>query len=127
MPDPVQTVAPVVKATHVKALMIELRRSGRWLTRRALAALIGDATPSWERRVRAIASVAAPAVLSYPGAPGYIAIEKATDEEIEHGINALRAQGSDMCKRADLYEVALNQRRLARTAKPVQAELQLST
>jgi hypothetical protein len=121
---PVETVAPVVRATHVKALVHELRKAGDWCTRKQLAALIGDGKPAWERKVRAIASVSAPQVVSFPGSPGYKLLSACTEEEIEHCIHALRAQATDMGRRANLYQHALNQRRTGRTVE-VQESLAL--
>lgn len=110
---PAATMAPAVRACHVRALTGVLHRLSAWVTRKELAALLGDPTPGFERKVRAVASVAAPVVVSYPGSPGYKHFEAATVDEIRHCIAAFRASGTDQIRRAKLYERALD-RRLAR-------------
>jgi hypothetical protein len=116
---------PEVHACHVRRLVSVLRESGEWMTRKQLAAIMGDQSAAWERKVRAIASVAAPVVVSFPGSPGYRHIGACTDEEVEHCINAFRSSAQDQMRRSNLYQHALNERRLRRTEKPVQEMLPL--
>ena len=54
-----------------------------------------------ERHLRKVASAASPQIISYPGSSrGYRHIRHCTIEEINHAINALRAQAKEMDKRA---------------------------
>ncbi len=121
----VETPIPQVKAAQVRRLVAILKRSGEWMTRRELAIELGDASPAFERRVRAIASVAAPVVVSFPGSPGYRHFEACSEEEIEHCVNAFRSSGTDQIKRGNLYLHALNRRRTHRGPQPVQVEMVL--
>jgi hypothetical protein len=101
---------PVVKPHEVEALVGVLREAKGWLTAAELAALIGKPTASFERRIRAIANVAAPAVVSYPGSPGYRWWNACSIEEIDRCIAALDAQGREMMKRANVYRCAYYRR-----------------
>lgn len=121
--DPAASMAPAVKMCHVRALTGTLKQVSRWITRKELAAELGDSTPAFERKLRAVASVAAPVVVSYPGSPGYKHFDAASDQEIEHCIAAFRASASDQTRRANLYQNALNRRRKMAGPVAVQAEL----
>lgn len=78
-----------------------------WMTAEEIAAQIPDAT---ERSVRRIASAAAPAVVSFPGSPGYKIWAKCSVDEINHAIEAFESQARDMIKRAHLFRQAYHRR-----------------
>ena len=117
--------APSVKAHEVRALLAVLKTNGGWMKCPELAVAIGHQKPAPERKVRKIASIAAPRVVSFPGSPGYCLLENCTEDEIEHCVNSLRAQGSDMIKRANLYARALNEQRMAVAPVEIQCALAL--
>ena len=79
--------------------------------------MFGRTSDTLERRVRKIASTARPAVVSFPGSPGYNLWERCTVDEINHGIESLESQGRDMIRQAHIYRVAYHGRfRGAKTA-----------
>ncbi|MES2697310.1 MAG: hypothetical protein V4773_27845 [Verrucomicrobiota bacterium] len=86
----------------------QARREHGWLTAKEIAAQMGAGIG--DRQVREIASAAAPAVVSYPGSPGYKLWQLCSVEEINHAIEAFESQGSDMLKRAVTYRRAYHRR-----------------
>jgi hypothetical protein len=109
----VKTPAPAIKPEDVQRLVSTLKRQSTWQTARDLAALLygKDCTPNTERKIRAIASAAAPVVVSYPGSPGYRHFDHCTMEELNNCTNAFHSQGRDMFARAVLYSKAIHRRR----------------
>jgi hypothetical protein len=99
---------PDVSPAQVEQLVAVLRAAGGWLTAREIAATMGEGTS--DREVRAIASAACPAVVSFPGSKGYKLWQLCTVAEITHAIEAFESQGSDMIKRAVLYRQAYHRR-----------------
>jgi hypothetical protein len=82
-----------------------------WLTAREIAGqMFGQETETAQRRVRAIASAARPAVVSFPGSLGYNLWERCTLEEINNGIESLESQGKDMIRQANVYRMAYHRR-----------------
>lgn len=111
------TLAPPVEKADVECLLRVLRTGEGWMTAKEIAEkLYGRTTDTLERRVRATASTARPAVVSFPGSPGYNLWERCTVEEINHGIASLESQGKDMIRQAHVYRVAYYRR--FRGAKP---------
>lgn len=108
--------APAVTPEQVEQLVAVLRKGAGWMTAEAIAlALPRKGTEEKprlvpEREVRKIASAAAPAVVSFPGSPGYKLWAFCTVDEISHAINSFEAQASDMIKRANLYRQAYHRR-----------------
>lgn len=117
---------PKVPAARVAAVVNVLRQEKGWLTAKQIAHALGNHSESFERVVRAAASVAAPTVVSFPGSPGYKFWDHCSVEEIDHCINSLEAQGKEMIKRANVYRVAYYKRhRVSAAAEivPVQVGL----
>ena len=85
-------------------------KSKGWLTARDIVALIGPEVD--ERSIRATANAACPAVISYPGSPGYKLIARCTVAEIQHAIAAFQSQGMEMLKRAQLISRGYHSRQL---------------
>lgn len=86
----------------------EAKDAKGWLTAKQIAGQMGeDATERW---VRKVASAAAPAVVSYPGSPGYKLWQLCSVEEISHCIESFESQGKDMFKRSVLYRRAYHAR-----------------
>ena len=89
-------------------------RQPGWFTAAEIAERMGmEADESLDqagRWVRKIASSACPAVVSYPGSPGYKLWQLCTIEEIDHCIEAFESQGRDMLKRSVLYRQAYHRR-----------------
>jgi hypothetical protein len=102
------TPAPVASPDEVEQMLAVLRAAGDWMPAKAIAAQMGGGTG--DRDVRAIASAACPAVVSFPGSKGYKLWELCTVEEIAHCIDAFESQGRDMIKRAVLYRQAYHRR-----------------
>lgn len=117
---PLTLPAPKISADEVASLVNVLRAAEGWLTAQEIAEKLGR-KPTFERKVRAIASVAAPQVVSFPGSPGYTLLSRCTLEQINHCIDAFESQGRDMYKRALLYRRAYHSR--AAEARSVQAEV----
>jgi hypothetical protein len=107
----VKTPAPEVNPAEVEMVVKVLCTVARWATAREIANTLGmqEGTTA-ERHVRAIASAAAPRIVSYPGSPGYKLWELCSVAEIDHCIDALEAQGRDMIKRATVYRLAYHRR-----------------
>jgi hypothetical protein len=105
-----KTAAPVAKEHEVRAVVAVLRKHQGWLTAREIAAVLGGQGESFERKVRVIAGVAAPTVVSYPGSPGYCFWNFCTVEEIERCIDAFDSQGRDMIRRGNVYRLAYYRR-----------------
>lgn len=99
--------APAVTPAQIEQLVAVLRDGGGWMTAAEVAAQIEHAT---ERSVRKVASAAAPAVVSYPGSPGYKLWADCTVDEINHAIEAFESQARDMIKRANLFRQAYHRR-----------------
>ncbi len=99
---------PAVSPAEVEQLVAVLREAGDWRTARELAAALGEGAN--ERSVRLVASVACPAVVSFPGSRGYKLWQLCSIEEIDHAIEAFESQGRDMLKRAVLYRQAYHKR-----------------
>lgn len=110
--EPPSTGGRVVSAEEVERLVNILTDSGGWLTAREIAARIGP--PANERTIRAAANAACPAVISYPGSPGYRLMSTCTVEEINHSIAAFQSQGTEMLKRANLIARAYHRRSFGR-------------
>lgn len=92
----------------LRAANPELKDAHGWLTAKQIAGQMGpEATERW---VRKVASVAAPAVVSFPGSPGYKLWQLCSVEEINHCIESFESQGKDMFKRAILYRTAYHRR-----------------
>jgi hypothetical protein len=107
----VKTQAPEVNPAEVEMVVKVLCTAARWATAREIANSLGmrEGTTA-ERHVRAIASAAAPRIVSFPGSPGYKLWELCSVAEIDHCIDALEAQGRDMIKRANVYRLAYHRR-----------------
>lgn len=99
--------APEVPQEQVEQLVAVLREGGGWMTAEEIAGKIEGTT---ERRIRKIASAAAPAVVSFPGSPGYKLWAACSVDEINHAIESFEAQATDMIKRANLYRQAYHRR-----------------
>jgi len=99
--------APAVTPEQVAQLVDVLRAGGGWMTATEIAARIEGVT---ERSIRKVASAAAPAVVSYPGSPGYKLWASCTVDEINHAIEAFESQARDMIKRANLFRRAYHRR-----------------
>lgn len=99
--------APAVTPEQIEQLVAVLREGGAWMTASQIAAKIEGAT---ERSIRKIASAAAPAVVSYPGSPGYKLWANCSVAEISHAIEAFESQARDMIKRAHLFRQAYHRR-----------------
>jgi hypothetical protein len=99
---------PEVSEAEIARLVAVLREAGDWLTAREIAARMGEGVS--DRAVRAIASAAAPAVVSFPGSKGYKLWQLCTVAEVSHAIEAIESQGKDMIKRAVLYRQAYHRR-----------------
>lgn len=100
--------APEVTTEEIAQLVAVLDEAGAWMTAKEIAAKIGGETN--ERSVRAIASAACPAVVSFPGSRGYKLWQLCEVGEIDHCIEAFESQGRDMLKRAVLYRQAYHRR-----------------
>ncbi len=108
---------PRIEAADVASLLRVLRGAESWLTAKEIAEqMYGRTDATLERRVRATASAARPAVVSFPGSPGYNLWERCSRPEIDHGISSLESQGRDMMKQANVYRAACLRR--FREAKP---------
>jgi hypothetical protein len=95
----------------VERLVNALVAAGKALTAAQLAVFFyGVDTDGNRRRVRAIASAARPRIVSFPGSMGYDLFERCGEEELRHGIAAIRTQSSAMHRDADLYQSAFNRR-----------------
>jgi hypothetical protein len=110
---------PVVDLLNVERLVAVLRTHGGWLKAHEIARALGEPiSDSAERRVRRLASAAAPEVVSFPGSPGYKVWSACSVEEINHCIESLEAQAKDMIRRAHVYRLAYHRRhRGARVAE----------
>lgn len=117
--EPPATGGRVVSAEDVERLVKVLKEAGVWLTAREIAARIGP--PANERSIRAAANAACPAVISYPGSPGYRLMSACTVEEINHSIAAFQSQGTEMLKRANLIARAYHRRAFGARDLPNQA------
>jgi hypothetical protein len=108
--------APEVSPEAVEQLVAILKEKPlEWFTAERLAHAAGYCdvvddqqivTEKHLRKVRKIASAAAPKILSWPGSPGYRLATANTVPEIAHAIEALESQGKDMIRRANVYRVS---------------------
>ena len=104
---PVATTAHVQQLEHALQTGAglsaeELAKRDGWLTADELAAAL-----KWsDRKVRAVARVMAPKVVSYPGSPGYKLWAVCSIPEIIATIDSFNSQAKDMTARAMLYESA---------------------
>jgi hypothetical protein len=111
--------APEVSPEQVEQLVNVLMRGLHWLTEEertdangwmTAAQIASQLEDMSDRQVRKIAGAAAPAVVSFPGSPGYKLWGACTVDEINHAIEAFEAQATDMIKRANLYRSAYHRR-----------------
>lgn len=105
---PIALPVPEFSVEEIGALVAVLREAGGWLTAKEIAARMAEGTT--DRVVRAMASAACPAVVSFPGSKGYKLWQLCTVAEVGHCIAAFESQGSDMLKRAVLYRQAYHRR-----------------
>lgn len=106
--------APAVSLADVERLAGALA-GGSWMTAADLAAVIyGAPTEANKRRVRAVASAAAPGVVSFPGSPGYKLLGACTADELHACVDSYASQSDDMRRRRDLYRRALFRRHPAK-------------
>ena len=103
---------PAIGPEDIGRVVDVLKGALGWMTAKEIAErLYGAASPSLERKIRAIASAAAPQIVSYPGSPGYrLWTAELPMAEISHCIDALQAQGQDMIRRANVYRAAYHRR-----------------
>lgn len=121
----VREKAPAVSPEDVRRLVSILRSSGAWMTRRELAAAFGGEEVA-DRKVRAIAEVAAPVVVSWPGSPGYRHWDACSVEEINHCIEAFESSGRKQFQRAHVYRRAYHRRFRASASEPIERLLGLA-
>jgi len=127
LPLGLKTPAPEVNPAEVEMVVKVLRSGAGWLTAREIAAGLGMGEFAVaERKVRKIASVAAPRIVSFPGSPGYKLWELCTVAEIDHCIEAFESQGRDMLERAILYRQAYHRRFRGGSLGAVNGALNLS-
>lgn len=101
-----QLVAVIGRGLHWLPEEDRAKAAG-WMTAEQIASQMEEVS---DRKVRKIASAAAPAVVSYPGSPGYKLWAACSVEEINHAIESFEAQARDMIKRAHLYRQAYHAR-----------------
>ena len=116
--------ATTVSTEEVQRLVSILRASGEWMTRRELAAAFGGEEVA-DRKVRAIAEVARPVVVSFPGSPGYRHWDSCTVEEIHHCIETFESSGKKQFQAAHMYRRAYHSRFRAAVSVPVESFLPL--
>ncbi|ACB76656.1 hypothetical protein [Opitutus terrae] len=116
-PDEIEQLVAVLDRAAKEPTVTEPGRRKRppgWLYAEEIAERMGmladESLDQAVRWVRKIASAAAPAVVSFPGSPGYKLWQHCTVEEIDHCIEAFESQGRDMIKRAVLYRQAYHRR-----------------
>ena len=117
--------APKVSADEVQTLCRLLRGQG-WRTAAEIGALVtlpgtsmAAAERPWnDRKIRAIAEASDGAVVSYPGSPGYILFDEASQAEIAHAVSAMQSQGKRMLARALALDRRDRQRRLVDRPQP---------
>ena len=103
--------APEPTKDEIEQLLAVLRGHGGWLHAAEICAMERSAgRKTDERTVRAMASAAAPAVVSYPGSRGYKLWEFCTLDEINNCINSLDRQGKLMMRRSHLFRQAYYRR-----------------
>lgn len=107
-----QLVAILVKADEHRSALPpptgKRKPPAGWLTATEIAAIFGGETT--DREVRAIANAACPAVVSFPGSPGYKLWQLCTIEEINHCIESIESQAKDMMRRSVMYRQAYHRR-----------------
>lgn len=109
-PDQIQRLLAVLFALSETPPPLEPGERPRqpgWFTAAEIASRIGDVT---DRHVRKVASAARPAVVSYPGSPGYKLWQHCSIEEISHCIDSFDSQVRDMVKGSLLYRRAYHKR-----------------
>lgn len=99
---------PDVSPAEVQQLIAVLHDADGWLGAKEIAARMAHGTT--DRDVRAIANAARPAVVSYPGSPGYKLWQLCSLEEVNHCIEAFEHQGKEMIKCGVLYRQAYHKR-----------------
>jgi hypothetical protein len=106
--------APKISPEEVQRTVEILQAGGNWMTAQDIAHCVTDGTPAarktFERRIRLIASVAMPKIVSYPGSPGFKLWDFCTVEEIDRAIAAFEHQGAEMLKRSIAYRQAYHKR-----------------
>lgn len=100
--------APVATPADVERVIAILSEATAWMTAAEIAEALGDKYT--DRKVRRVASAAAPQIVSFPGSPGYRLFNSCTVEEIDHCIATFRSQARDMTARSILYERAYHHR-----------------
>lgn len=99
---------PDVSPADVARLIAVLDDIGGWISAKEIAARMAEGTT--DREVRAIANAARPAVVSYPGSPGYKLWQLCSVEEINRCIEAFEHQAKEMMKCGVLYRQAYHKR-----------------
>lgn len=112
MPLALKLPKPAIAPEDIGRVVDVLKQAPGWMTASEIAVkLHGLSSPTLERKIRAIASAAAPQIVSYPGSPGYRLWTAALPlDEVNHCIEALQAQGEDMIRRANVYRAAYHRR-----------------
>lgn len=117
LPEPAVSVAEVEQLVaalgDLKNWQPEHEKRNGWATAAEIATHLDPEAAAIEngaRWVRKVASVAAPAVVSFPGSRGYKLWQLCSVDEINHCIEAFESQGKDMLKRAILYRQAYHRR-----------------
>lgn len=100
--------APVATIDDVEQVFNVLKRASGWMTAAQIAKELG--AKFTDRKVRKVASAAAPEIVSFPGSPGYRLFGECTVEEVDHCIATFRSQGREMLKRSMLYSRKYHQR-----------------
>lgn len=100
--------APIATTADVERVIAVLSDAKDWMTAAEIAEALGDKYT--DRKVRRVASAAAPQIVSFPGSPGYRLFNSCTVEEIDHCIATFRSQARDMTARSILYERAYHRR-----------------
>jgi hypothetical protein len=108
LPPPAIGPEEVEQLVSILRSVIETDQNKGWMTAAEIAAQIGE--EGSERRVRKVASAAAPAVVSFPGSRGYKLWQFCSVEEIHHCMESFESQGREMFKRALVYRRAYHKR-----------------
>lgn len=88
-----------------------LGKKAAWMEATDIAKEFGaNATASFKRRMRELAEIGAPVIVSYPGSPGFKHWNSASVDEINHAIEAHESQGKLHFKRANVYRMAYHRR-----------------
>ena len=105
---PIKAPKPAVSDREVSGVLRILRGRGAWMKREEICRLVNYyyLTKITERKLRKIAEHASPAIVSWPGSPGYRSLESSTIEEVSHAANAHEAQAAKEIRRATAYRNA---------------------